>query len=55
MSETKEFKKPYFMISGSPDFRALSRSVWCYRGNVVTPEWRDVDTGESHHTIIYLA
>jgi len=45
VSETKEFKKPYyidsdeFMPSGS-----FSNSVWCYRGNVATPNWRDIDT-----------
>ena len=24
-----------------------STSVWCYRGNVMTPNWRDIDTSES--------
>jgi len=45
VSETKEFKKSYFRESGSTaDFRAGSFSVWCYRGNVVSPKWKDVDT-----------
>ena len=26
------------------DFRTGSFSVWCYRGDVATPKWKDVDT-----------
>ena len=46
----KEFRKSYFRDSSSAaDFGARSFSVWCYRGNVVTPKWRDVDAGEKIH------
>jgi len=46
VSELKEFKKSYFKESGSlADFKnAGTFAVWCYRGNVATPKWRDVDT-----------
>jgi len=45
VSETKEFRKSFRMPSDSTAlFRALTFSVWCYRGNVVTPKWKDVDT-----------
>ena len=51
----KEFRKSYFRESDSvADFRAGSFSVWCYRGNVATPKWKDVDTSEGHFTIICL-
>ena len=30
-------------------FRALNFCVWCYRGNIATPMWKDVDTSESSH------
>jgi len=44
VSETKEFRRSYFRESASPnDFRSGSFSVWCYRGNVATPKWKDVD------------
>ena len=35
-------------------FQALRFSVWCYRGNVVTPKWKDDDTSESHLKIICI-
>jgi len=45
VSETKEFRSSFRTPSSSAAlFRALSLSVWCYRGNVVTPRWKDVDT-----------
>ena len=45
----KEFRRSYFKESSSKsDFRCGSISVWCYRGNIATPKWKDVDTGESH-------
>jgi len=43
--ETKEFRKSYFRESDLvSDFKSGSFSVWCYRGNVATPRWKDVDT-----------
>ena len=54
VSETKEFRSNCCYVSSSADFRAYSDSVWCYRGNIVTPKWKDVDTSESHLTIVYL-
>ena len=42
------------MVSDSTsDFR-YSDSIWCYRGKVVNPKWKDVDTGESHLTAHHL-
>jgi hypothetical protein len=43
VSETKEFRESYAMRSDSP-FGTNYFFVWCYRGNVVTPKWKDVDT-----------
>jgi hypothetical protein len=43
VSETKEFRMSYFKCSESPMGNQES-SIWCYRGNIVTPEWKDVDT-----------
>ncbi|KAF8161579.1 hypothetical protein B0H34DRAFT_701592 [Crassisporium funariophilum] len=44
VSETKEFKKSYFRESESKnEFKAATFSVWCYRGNVASPRWKDVD------------
>ncbi|KAF8805180.1 hypothetical protein BYT27DRAFT_7192857 [Phlegmacium glaucopus] len=45
VSGTKEFKKSYFRESElATNFRSGTFSVWCYRGNVGTPRWKDVDT-----------
>ena len=45
MSETKEFRKSYFRESESKnDFKGASFNVWCYRGAVADPKWKDVDT-----------
>ena len=44
----KEFRKSFYTHSDSVAyFRGLRFSVWCYRGNVPSPKWKDVDTGES--------
>jgi len=44
VSEMKEFKESYYTSSDTAaDFQAVAFSVWCYRGNVVTPMWEDVD------------
>ncbi|KIM40828.1 hypothetical protein M413DRAFT_27965 [Hebeloma cylindrosporum] len=45
ISETKEFRKSFFRKSKSKDeFKVASFSLWCYRGAVATPKWKDVDT-----------
>jgi hypothetical protein len=45
VSETKEFRRSYFRIRESKDeFKSFTRSIWCYRGAVVMPKWKDVDT-----------
>ena len=45
VSETKEFRKSYFRESESKsEFKGASFSVWCYRGAVIAPKWKDVDT-----------
>jgi len=47
VSETKEFRSSYSRNLGLDEFMpsgSFSESVWCYRGNVATPSWRDIDT-----------
>jgi hypothetical protein len=42
--ETKEFRKSYSKHSDSAaDFRSFNDSVWCYRGDVVTPKLSDTN------------
>lgn len=53
VSETKEFKRTYFRETEYlNDFKSISFSVWCYRGKVASPKWKDVDTGKFAETII---
>ena len=48
VSETKEFRKTYRWISESKDdFKVACIPVSCYRGAVVTPQWKDIDTRKS--------
>jgi hypothetical protein len=43
--ETTEFRKSFFQESLSKDeFKVASFTLWCYRGAVATPKWKDVDT-----------
>jgi len=45
VSETKEFKRTYFRETEFlHEFRSISFSVWCYRGYVANPKWKDIDT-----------
>jgi len=45
VSEAKEFRKPYFRESENRnEFKDASFSIWCYRGAVAEPRWKDVDT-----------
>ena len=47
VSEAKEFRRQYCreykLFEKQPS--APSFRVWCYRGAVVEPKWKDVDTG----------
>ena len=44
MTETKEFKKAYFRESErKADFKQAEFSVWCYRGALKDPKWKDQD------------
>jgi len=46
VSEAKEFRKPYFRESENRnEFKEASFSIWCYRGAVAEPKWKDLDTG----------
>jgi hypothetical protein len=46
VSETKEFRRTYFIRRESKNhFKNVQDSVMCYRGTVVAPRWKDVDTG----------
>ena len=46
MTEAKEFRKPYFCESENKDkLKHVSISIWCYRGAVPEPRWKDVDAG----------
>lgn len=48
VSETKEFRKTYWhQFTSNDKFQTASFSLWCYRGAVVKPRWKDVDTGKS--------
>ena len=45
ISETKEFRRPLETLCESKnEFKRTAFSVWCYRGAVVAPTWKDVDT-----------
>ena len=46
MSEAKEFRNSYFCESENRnEFKDASFSIWCYRGVVAEPRWKDIDTG----------
>jgi hypothetical protein len=50
----KEFRKSYTQYRDSTaDFRSVTISIWCYRGNIATPRWKDVDTGESSYNYLF--
>ncbi|CAA7260337.1 unnamed protein product [Cyclocybe aegerita] len=45
VTETKEFRKSYFRESHSKlEFKGASFNVWCYRGTMPDPKWKDIDT-----------
>jgi len=48
VSETKEFRKSYaYECQFKHEFQETNVSITCYRGEVVTPRWEDVDTRKS--------
>jgi hypothetical protein len=45
VSETKEFRRSYCQLGESKNkFKSVTTSVMCYRGAVVAPKWKDVDS-----------
>ena len=45
VSETKEFRSTFICQRKSKDeFKEINSSVWCYRGAIPVPSWKDVDT-----------
>ncbi|KAF9524963.1 hypothetical protein CPB83DRAFT_944651 [Crepidotus variabilis] len=45
VTETKEFRKSYFRESENKgDFKSAEFYVWCYRGQLDEPKWKDQDT-----------
>lgn len=48
MSETKEFRYSFHREARQrADFSAVSSPVWCYRGAIKDPKWKDIDSGMS--------
>ena len=48
VSETKEFRRNYVYDRQSKfGFQKTTISITCYRGEVVTPRWEDIDTRKS--------
>jgi len=48
VSETKEFRKSYaYDRQSKSEFQGTTISITCYRGEVVTPQWEDIDTRKS--------
>jgi len=48
ISESKEFRRSYtYNCKSKDEFREATISVSCYRGELVTPRWKDVDIRKS--------
>lgn len=48
VSETKEFSKDFHISRKTIDkLTTANVNVWCYRGQLATPQWKDVDRGKS--------
>jgi len=46
ISETKEFRKPYVRdLQKKADLKDASFQLWCYKGNLDNPMWKDQDIG----------
>ena len=44
VSESKEFRRSHFCdVSSTDELKQLTTSVSCYRGDLITPEWKDID------------
>jgi len=44
VTETKEFRRSYFRESErKSDFKVAEFNVWCYRGQLIDPKWKDQD------------
>jgi hypothetical protein len=44
VSEMREFREEYFEEAGHPEtLRRLESEVWCYRGSLTNPRWKDED------------
>lgn len=44
VSETKEFREEYFEEAENLNrLRQVESEVWCYRGNLECPRWKDED------------
>lgn len=47
VSEAKEFKRTYFRETEFlHEFKSVLFSVWCYRGSMADPKWKDVDASK---------
>lgn len=45
VSETQEFRSSFTQLYKlKTDFASLTSTVWCYRGVIAEPRWRDTDT-----------
>ncbi|CAA7263110.1 unnamed protein product [Cyclocybe aegerita] len=44
IEETKEFRDSFSMTGFDPShFQSVTNEVWCYRGNLANPKWKDLD------------
>ena len=47
VSEEKEFKYQFwYEFDNKNSLKNVKSEVWCYKGNIAEPKWRDTDTGE---------
>ncbi|KAF8873975.1 hypothetical protein CPB84DRAFT_1817940 [Gymnopilus junonius] len=53
VSENNEFKKTYTWISDSKQAFKFMDSIWCYRGNLANPKWKDEDT-DNYSKVCYI-
>lgn len=56
ISEEKEFKSDFLEYLDEPDksLGIYKSEVWCYRGLISQPKWKDVDRGKYLSSVIYL-
>ncbi|PPR02811.1 hypothetical protein CVT26_009597 [Gymnopilus dilepis] len=53
VSESSEFRKTYTWISDSKQAFKFMDSIWCYRGSLANPKWKDEDT-ENYSKVCYI-